>query len=119
MRSYGRLRRCEPLRFTSGHRRHLPARPQWASLVPILSRPVVGGRMRQIMMLSRTVLVAGGTLIAGTAALGQGTPPPTLSPAAPAASQLAPPATTNPPGYPPIGPADPKLRVVDLPSGKR
>ena len=74
--------------------------------------------MRQIMMLSRTVLVAGGTLIAGTAALGQGTPP-TPSPAAPAASQLAPTATINTPGYPPIGPADPKLRVVDLPSGKK
>src|SRR6202030_2297979 len=74
--------------------------------------------MRQIMMLSRTVLVAGGTLIAGTAALGQGTPP-TPSPAAPAASQLAPTATINTPGYPPIGPADPKLRVVDLSSGKK
>ncbi len=74
--------------------------------------------MGQIMMLSRTVLVAGGAVIAGTAALGQGTPP-TPSPAAPAASQLAPTATINTPGYPPIGPADPKLRVVDLPSGKK
>jgi acetamidase/formamidase len=63
----------------------------------------------------RIVLAAGGAFLAGAAALGQTTPP-TPSPAA---SQLPPTATITTPGYPAAGPADPKLRVVDLPSGKK
>src|SRR5215470_16598240 len=74
--------------------------------------------MGQIMMPSRIVLAAGGALISSATALGQATPP-TPSTAAPAASQLSPTATINTPGYPQIGPANPNLRVVNLPSGKR
>jgi acetamidase/formamidase len=70
------------------------------------------------MMLSRILLAIGGVVAAGTAAFGQATPP-TQPPAAPAASQLSPTATINTPGYPAIGAADPKLRVVDLPNGKK
>ena len=73
--------------------------------------------MGQVMMLSRVVLIASGALITGTAVLGQATPP-TGTPA-PAAPQLPPNATINTPGYPAIGPADPKLRVVNLPNGKK
>ena len=72
--------------------------------------------MGQIMMLSRIVLAVGGALIADAVALGQA---PTPSPAAPAASQLSPTATITTPGYPAIGPADSKLRVVNSPSGKK
>jgi acetamidase/formamidase len=71
--------------------------------------------MDQIKTPSLIVLAAGGALLAGGAALGQTTPP-TPSPAA---SQLSPTATVNTPGYPAIGPADPKLRVVNLPGGKK
>jgi acetamidase/formamidase len=71
--------------------------------------------MDQIKTPSLIVLAAGGALLAGGAALGQTTPP-TPSPAAP---QLSPTATVNTPGYPAIGPADPKLRVVNLPGGKK
>jgi len=73
--------------------------------------------MGQVMMLSRVVLIAGGALITGTAVLGQATPP-TGTPA-PAAPQLPPTATINTPGYPATGPADPKLRVAELPNGKK
>ena len=68
--------------------------------------------MGPITMLSRIALVVGGALTAGTAALGQ-TPGPTPSP------QLSPTATITTPGYPAIGPADQKLRTVNLPGGKR
>jgi acetamidase/formamidase len=74
--------------------------------------------MGRIMMRSRIAVAAGGVLVAGAAALGQVTPP-TPSPAVPGASQLSPTATINTPGYPAIGPADPRLRSVNLPNGKR
>jgi acetamidase/formamidase len=64
---------------------------------------------------SRFVLGASAALIIGTAALAQ-TPPPAP---APAASPYPPTATITTPGYPGVGPADSKLRVVDLPSGKK
>src|SRR5262252_5241012 len=74
--------------------------------------------MGQTKMLSRVVFAAVGAFICSVAALGQ-TPAPAPSPAAPAASQLSPTATINTPGYPTIGPANPQLRVVNLPGGKR
>jgi acetamidase/formamidase len=74
--------------------------------------------MGQIMIPSRIVLAASGALISSATALAQATPP-TSSTAAPAASQLSPTATINTPGYPQIGPANPNLRVVNLPNGKR
>jgi len=74
--------------------------------------------MGQIMTPSRIVLAASGALISSATALAQATPP-TPSTAAPAASQLSPTATINTPGYPQIGPANPNLRVVNLPNGKR
>ncbi len=52
-------------------------------------------------------------------------PPAAMAPAAPAAPasaaapQYPPTATITTPGYPAVGPADPKLRVVSLPSGKK
>src|SRR5438046_1557247 len=64
---------------------------------------------------SRFVLGASAALIIGTAALAQ-TPPPAP---APAASPYPPTATITTPGYPGVGPADSKLRVVGLPSGKK
>ena len=47
------------------------------------------------------------------------TAPPAQVPPAPAAAQFPPTATITTPGYPDLGPADPKLRVVGLPSGKK
>jgi acetamidase/formamidase len=64
---------------------------------------------------SRMALGVGAALIVGVAALAQ-TPPP---PPAPGALPLPPTATITTPGYPDIGPADPKLRVVNLPNGKK
>ena len=56
-----------------------------------------------------------GTTIFGALALAQTSPP-----AAPAAApQFPPTATVNTPGYPGVGPADPKLRVSSLPNGKK
>jgi acetamidase/formamidase len=71
--------------------------------------------MVQIKMPSRIVLAAGGALLSGAVALAQTTPPTS----SPAASQLSPTATVTTPGYPAIGPPDPKLRIVNLPSGKK
>ena len=67
---------------------------------------------------SRFVLGASTAAIIGTAALAQ-TPPPAPAPAAPAASAYPPTATITTPGYPGVGAADSKLRVVGLPSGKK
>jgi len=74
--------------------------------------------MAQTTLLFRIVLGACGALIISTAALAQ-TPPPAPVSATPAASQLPPTATITTPGYPDLGPADPKLRVVNLPNGKK
>jgi len=78
--------------------------------------------MAQGTFLSRIALAAGGALIIGAAALAQTPPPaqpPAPSPTPPAASQYPPTATITTPGYPELGPADPKLRVVALPNGKK
>ena len=75
--------------------------------------------MAQMTLLSRIALGAGGALIIGAAALAQ-TSPPTAPPAAPPASRIFPPtATITTPGYPGVGPADSKLRVMNLPNGKK
>ena len=76
-------------------------------------------------LLSRFAIGAGGALILGTftltaiapttMALAQ-TPP---SPAPAAAPPFPPTATINTPGYPGVGPADPKLRITSLPNGKK
>ncbi len=78
--------------------------------------------MAQGAFLSRIALAAGGALIIGAAALAQTPPPaqpPAPAPTPPAASQFPPTATITTPGYPDLGPADPKLRVVNLPNGKK
>ena len=77
--------------------------------------------MTYIQFLSRIAAGACGALVIGTAALAQ-TSSPAPAPAAPAAapaSGLPPTATITTPGYPAAGPADPKLRVVGLPNGKK
>ena len=75
--------------------------------------------MARTRLLSRIALGVGGAMIICAAALAQ-TPPsaPVPSAPAPAAPQFAPTATITTPGYPGTGPADPKLRVVNWPSGK-
>ena len=67
-------------------------------------------------LLSRIALGASGALILGTTALAQTSPAPVAATPAP---QFAPTTTITTPGYPGVGPADPKLRVVNLPNGKR
>ena len=72
---------------------------------------------------SRMSLNACGALILGTlgtavfsaAAFAQASP----SPAPAAAPKFPPTATITTPGYPGVGPADSKLRVVNLPNGKK
>jgi acetamidase/formamidase len=66
--------------------------------------------MTSSTLLSRTALGACGVLILGATTLAQ-TPP--------AAPPFPPTATVNTPGYPGVGPADPKLRVSSLPNGKK
>ena len=82
-------------------------------------------------ILSPFAVGASAALIIGTAAFAQTSQPgsvPTTPapapagasvPAAPAAPQFSPTATITTPGYPGVGPADPKLRVVGLPNGNR
>ena len=80
--------------------------------------------MKLLMLSSRIALGACGTLvlgaiITGNLALAQTSPSPSPS-AAPAAPPPFPPtATITTPGYPALGPADFKLRFVDLPNGKK
>jgi acetamidase/formamidase len=64
--------------------------------------------------MSRIALGAGAALIFGAAAVAQ-TPTPAPAPAAP----QFPPTATIANGYPGVGPADSKLRVVGLPNGKK
>ncbi len=64
-------------------------------------------------LLPRVAFGACGAFIFGASALAQTSPPPAAAP------QFAPTATINTPGYPGVGPADSKLRVVNLPNGKR
>src|ERR1700730_1596384 len=89
--------------------------------------------MTQATILSRIAVGTCAALIIGTVAFAQtpppasappasappASPPPASAPAAPAAPQFAPTATITTPGYPGVGPADPKLRVVNLPNGKK
>jgi acetamidase/formamidase len=63
--------------------------------------------------LLRSGVGACGAIMICAAALAQTSPP------VPAASQLSPTATITTPGYPVAGPADPKLRIVDLPNGRK
>ena len=74
--------------------------------------------MSYVTFASRIVSVACAALIIGTAAFAQ-TPAP--APAPPAQSPLGIPltATITTPGYPAPGPADPKLRVLETPAGKK
>jgi len=73
--------------------------------------------MNSSALLSRIALAASGALILGATALAQTSPPPAPAPAA--APQFAPTATITTPGYPGVGPADSRLRVVNLPNGKK
>jgi acetamidase/formamidase len=67
------------------------------------------------MIATRGLLCAalgvGGALLSGAMALAQGAPAPP--------GGMPPTATITTPGYPPPGPADPNLRVLLLPNGKR
>src|SRR6266404_4921716 len=72
--------------------------------------------MHPSTLLSRIALGAGGALILGTTTLLAQTPP---APAPATAPQFPPTATITTPGYPGVGPADSKLRVVGLPGGKK
>ena len=64
-----------------------------------------------------TALILGtfGAAVFSATALAQASP----TPAPAAAPQFPPTATITTPGYPGVGPADPKLRVVNLPNGKK
>src|SRR4030088_2029455 len=73
--------------------------------------------MNSSTLLSRIALGASGSLILGATALAQ--TPPSPAPAPAAAPQFAPTATVNTPGYPGVGPADSRLRVVNLTQGKK
>src|SRR5262245_35225775 len=78
--------------------------------------------MSSFTILSRIAVGAYGTLVIGAVALAQTSPPaPAPAPAAPATSPLGIPltATLATPGYPPPGPADPALRVLQTPGGKK
>src|SRR5262245_66108404 len=74
--------------------------------------------MSHVTLASRIVTGACGALIIGTAAFAQ---TPTPAPAPPAQSPLGIPLTSTitTPGYPPAGPADPKLRELETPAGKK
>ena len=73
--------------------------------------------MHPSTLLSRIALGAGGALILGTTVLAQTSPSP--APVPTAAPQFPPTATITTPGYPGVGPADPRLRVASLPNGKK
>ena len=77
-----------------------------------------GSIMSYVTFMSRIAAGACGALILGTAAIAQ-TPAP--APAPPAQSPLGIPLTStiNTPGYPAAGPADPALRVLEMPNGKK
>jgi len=74
--------------------------------------------MAQMTLLSRVAFGVGGAMIIGAAAFAQ-TSPPAAPPAAPPASAYPPTATITTPGYPGVGPADSKLRAMNLPNGKK
>jgi acetamidase/formamidase len=78
--------------------------------------------MSSFTILSRIAAGACGALIIAASALAQtSSPPPTPAPAAPATSPLGIPltATITTPGYPAPSPADPALRVLQAPGGKK
>src|SRR5947199_6947301 len=66
-------------------------------------------------LLSRFAMGSCAALALSAAALAQTSPTPAPAPA----PKFPPTATITTPGYPGVGPADPKLRVVNLPNGKR
>ena len=67
---------------------------------------------------SRLAIGASCVLIFGATALAQTSPSPAPA-AAPPAPKFEPTATITTPGYPGVGPADSKLRIVNLPGGKK
>src|ERR1700732_1956998 len=69
--------------------------------------------MASSTLLSRIALGACGCFILGATALAQTSPTPAAAP------QFPPTETVNTPGYPGVGPADSKLRIVNLPNGKK
>ena len=75
--------------------------------------------MSHAQFMSRIAAGACGMLIVSAAALAQTSPPAPASAPPATGSQLPPTATITTPGYPASGPADPKLRVVSLPNGKK
>src|SRR5437879_6501948 len=68
--------------------------------------------------MSRLAIGTSCVLILGATALAQTLPSPVPA-AAPPAQQFPPTATITTPGYPGVGPADSKLRVVNTPDGKK
>jgi acetamidase/formamidase len=82
--------------------------------------------MSRAAWLRHAAVGASAALIVGTVAMAQ-TPPSTPAPAAtpapatpaPAAAPAFPPTATLNSGYPGVGPAEPKLRAVNLPNGKK
>src|SRR5262245_46515160 len=78
--------------------------------------------MTRAASLFRIALGASGAMIVGATAIAQAppsAPTPAAPAAAPAAPQFPPTATITTPGYPGVGPADSKLRAVNLPNGKK
>jgi len=98
----------------------LPGRAQLAYTFGNQKQPFVadqGKNMPSSTLPSRNALGVCGALILGstifaTVAFAQTSPPSATPP-------FPPTATVNTPGYPGVGPADPKLRVVSLPNGKK
>src|SRR5262249_43961358 len=79
-----------------------------------------GESMSSVLVASRIATIACGGLILGASAVAQ-TRARAPAPAAPATSPLGIPltATITTPGYPAPGPADPALRVLQVPGGKK
>src|SRR3954468_6022116 len=70
-------------------------------------------------LLSRFALGASAAFIFGATAIAQTSPSPAPAATPAPAPQFAPTATVNTPGYPGVGAADPKLRITNLPNGKK
>jgi acetamidase/formamidase len=79
---------------------------------------VVEVSMAHARLPARIALGAAGALIIAAAALAQA-PQPAPAPTVALPPQYPPTATITTPGYPALGPADPKLRVTGLPNGKK
>lgn len=75
--------------------------------------------MKSLSPSTRVAFAACGAFILGTTILGATARAQTATPAAPTTPPIPPTATITTPGYPDLGPADFKLRVVALPNGKK